>query len=243
MAQPNSPVLRPRTCATITGSAFGAWLAAVVSSQSAAARSTPITQSCVRACVLASVHACERGRCVSHLSWQRHHAAASGSGATLLDTQRPVPRARRHRAPPLARSRELASSPCAWVRAGHEPKFRTKSSFMGSTDQILAPSCKNQLNHSKAQLGFSNQKCRAAVAESGWSGSDIDFPAPRLRPSLQCWEFRPLAAGHSPTIKGSDAATVYKLKRASGSSNATDRLVQARCPRQFTRRWPLYKPW
>jgi hypothetical protein len=51
IAQRNSPVARPRTCATITGKP-AARLAAAVSSQSAA-RSTPNTQSCVRACVRA----------------------------------------------------------------------------------------------------------------------------------------------------------------------------------------------
>jgi hypothetical protein len=37
----------------------------------------------------------------------------------------------------------------------------------------------------------------------------LDSPAPGLRPPLQCWEVHPSSAwsGHSPTIKGIDAAT------------------------------------
>ena len=44
------------------------------------------------------------------------------------------------------------------------------------------------------------------------SGTVLDSRAQELGGPLQCWEVRPSAAGHSPTIKDSDAAPVPTAK-------------------------------
>jgi hypothetical protein len=108
------------------------------------------------------------------------------------------------------------------------PQYKLSEDFCDSSRSLLRttrPAMRGRLKgaHSAAWSSWNKIPLTYYDSRDG-ELSALDSRAPGLRPPLQCWEVRPSSAGHSPTIKRSDAAT-----RAGGHRAQPHKEACARC--------------